>query len=277
MPLGAALGLRLAHLDDELRLWQGHGSQPPSLARHQAGFQHQELVIRLIHQRLAGDLLADPVLQARHVASDDVVTGRGDDLRFDVHRLLVVREPPTRQDLLPHVVGSGQKRRVIPKGQQIGDKVVFAVVEQRLALEFRLLDTGSASPAVGEPLQQGARLRFGLRQGRTVLRSICLAIRQTFCIHSVSPSTLHRFRRHPGGSPPACCRLLPSSGCHLPATQEAQGEQDRMKQRAYPVPGRHCSLNASGINMLEKREDHEGGLHPCDKTRQGTGGSSEKP
>jgi hypothetical protein len=38
----------------------------------------------------------------------------------------------------------------------------------------------------------------------------------------------------------------------LAATQEDQGEQDRMKQIAYPVPGCTCSWNASGIKMLEK-------------------------
>jgi hypothetical protein len=36
-------------------------------------------------------------------------------------------------------------------------------------------------------------------------------------------------------------------------------------------------LNASCIKTLEKREDREGGLHPCDTTRQRKGGSSEKP
>jgi hypothetical protein len=69
--------------------------------------------------------------------------------------------------------------------------------------------------------------------------------------------------------------LRPAAGrlhygaCHLPATQEqeAQGGRDRTKQRAYTVPGRNCFLNASCIKALEKREDHEGGLHPCVKTR----------
>jgi len=91
---------------------------------------------------------------------------------------------------------------VIPKGQQIGYEVVATVVEQRLALELRLLDTGSASSAVGEPLQQGARLRFGLRQGRTVLFPRRLAMRHPICVHRVSPSLLHRSRRRPGGSSP---------------------------------------------------------------------------
>jgi hypothetical protein len=41
------------------------------------------------------------------------------------------------------------------------------------------------------------------------------------------------------------------------------------------MPDRNCSLNSSFIKTLEAREDHEGGLHPCDKTRQSKGGSRE--
>jgi hypothetical protein len=63
----------------------------------------------------------------------------------------------------------------------------------------------------------------------------------------------------------------------LAATPEAPGEQDRTKQRAYPVPSYTCSSNAFGIKTLEKSADHEGGLHPCDNTRQGKSGSCEKP
>jgi hypothetical protein len=77
-------------------------------------------------------------------------------------------------------------------------------------------------------------------------------------------------------SPPLSQSTFPEA-FPLAATQEDQGEQDGMKQRAYPVPGCTCSWNASGIKMLEKREDHEGGFHPCDKTRQGTGGNNETP
>jgi hypothetical protein len=72
--------------------------------------------------------------------------------------------------------------------------------------------------------------------------------------------------------PSTCPEAFP-----LAATQEDQGGQDGMQQRAYPVPGCTCSWNASGIKMLEKRADHEGGFHPCDKTRQGTGGNNETP
>jgi hypothetical protein len=62
---------------------------------------------------------------------------------------------------------------------------------------------------------------------------------------------------------------LPHGGCPVPPTQEAPGGQDRMQPRAYPVPGRTCAWNASGIKMLATGEDHEGGLHPCANTRQG--------
>src|SRR5262245_40953165 len=79
-------------------------------------------------------------------------------------------------------------------------------------------------------------------------------------------------RRAAPGCPGGCYR-----GCLVPATHEAPGEQDRTKQRAYAVPGHSCSLNTPSIKTLETREAPEGGLHPCDKMRQGKGGSIEKP
>jgi hypothetical protein len=45
----------------------------------------------------------------------------------------------------------------------------------------------------------------------------------------------------------------------------------------YPYSVFKASENRCYIKTLENREDHEGGLQPCDKTRQGTGGSSEMP
>jgi hypothetical protein len=40
-------------------------------------------------------------------------------------------------------------------------------------------------------------------------------------------------------------------------------------QRAYPVPGRQCSLNATCLKTLEKRDGSKARLHPCDTSRQG--------
>jgi hypothetical protein len=105
----------------------------------------------------------------------------------------------------------------------------------------------------GLPAARGARLRFRLREGCTVLRSRCLAMCQAFCTHSVSPATLHWLRRHPGGSPTACCRSSALQRLLHAAIQAAQGEQDRMEQRAYAMPGRNGALNAFGIKTLERR------------------------
>jgi hypothetical protein len=97
-------------------------------------------------------------------------------------------------------------------------------------------------------------------------------MRQAFCVHRVSPSTIHRSRRRTPVAPlqPAVA-LRPYRACHVPATQEAQGEQDRTKLRAYPVPGRNGAGNASGLKMLEKREDYEGRASSLrqDTTRDG--------
>src|SRR5262245_41938151 len=73
---------------------------------------------------------------------------------------------------------------------------------------------------------------------------------------SVDPATV------PAVTHQAAADLLPDSGCHLPTPQEAPGEQYRMWQRAYPVPSRYGSLNASSIKTLAKRDDLEGRLHP---------------
>ena len=192
-------------------------------------------------------------------------TGRGDDLRFDVHRLLVVRQPPTRQDLLPHTLGSRQKRRVIVKGQQIGEKVVFAGVEQHLAIEFRLLDTGAAFPIVGQSLQQGARLRCGLWQGHTVLRSdVWSGARHAVCIGSLLQLLLV----------PPLSRRLPSSllalyGLPAVVTCCTTGGARRAEQDAsecIPRARRHGAVKAFCLNTLDKSAGHEGGAHAGDTT-----------
>ena len=90
-------------------------------------------MLRLIHQRLDGDLSVDAVSQTRHIAGDDVMASGSDDLRFDIHRFFVVREPSTGQNPLPHILRTGSKRRMVVEGQQIGDEIVLALVEQAAA------------------------------------------------------------------------------------------------------------------------------------------------
>ena len=67
----------------------------------------------------------------------------------------------------------------------------------------------------------------------------------TFCMQSVALATLHQFRRHPGGSPPACCHSSALQRFPHTATPEAHGEQDTTHLNASPVPGRHDSVQAS--------------------------------
>src|SRR5262245_3414542 len=96
--------------------------------------------------------------------------------------------------------------------------------------------------------------------------SRCLAMCQACCMHSVSPSTLHRSPRPPGGSPPTCRRSSAFQPLSHTAPLEAHGVQDTTHRSASPVPARYDSVKAFCLKTLEKRESYEGGPHSYDTT-----------